>query len=335
MKSNPRQWSELLGALAIVSLVLTLEWSGRGGITASFPRAASKAKIAAHDGLTTKPRGIPISGCWDVVSRTIKRISENELLSAAASVTFYGLLAIFPALTALVSLFGLWADPKAINGQLDMLADIVPSGGTQLITDQINRLTDNPAGGLGLGAVLGLGMALWSANQGTKALFSALNVVNGEKERRGFFVLTAQSLAFTACALVFVLIALCAIVVTPIVLNFIGERDQAGQLLATGRWPAILAIVAMFLACLYRFGPSRTNSNRRWILPGTLCASIAWIALSVGFSWYVAHFDSYDKTYGSLGAAIGFMTWIWLSTTIVLIGAQLNAEAERQPISGN
>jgi membrane protein len=328
MDSNLPRATQLLGRFTLAGLVVT------------FERAKSEAHVAAGTGGKSEessdhrsipsPTAISASGWWEVLKRTIIRTSENDLFAAAASVTFYSLLAIFPALAALVSVYGLMANPKAIGEHLDTVSGIVPSGGVEIITDQINRLTAQPPSGLQLGVVLGLLVALWSANQGTKALFAALNLVYGEKEQRSFFVFTAQTIAFTTCALLFMMIALSAVVVLPIFLNFFDDVDEAGRLVAIGRWPAILLIVALFLACLYRFGPSRVSTHWRWITPGSVLASIAWVVLSVGFSWYVAHFGSYDKTYGSLGAAIGFMTWIWLSTTIILIGAQLNAETERQ-----
>ena len=172
--------------------------------------------------------------------------------------------------------------------------------------------------------------ALWSANQGSKALFSALNVAYGQKERRSFSILTSASLAFTVGAVVFILLAIGAVVVLRLALQFIGLTQGADTLLRVIRWPAILVVNALFLACLYRFGPSRTKPQWRWVTWGSAFAAVAWIILSGGFSWYVEHFGSYNKTYGSLGAAVGFMTWIWLSTTVMLVGAQLNAEAEHQ-----
>jgi membrane protein len=197
-----------------------------------------------------------------------------------------------------------------------------------VISDQVNRLAESSTGKLGVGVILGLATTLWSANQGTKAFFSALNVVKKEKERRGFFTLSAQSLAFTAAAICFILLAMLAVIVMPIVLNLFGLPGDTWRLLVVARWPLIMLVFVFFLACLNYFGPSRVNAEWRWVTYGSAFASVAWVSLSIGFSWYVEHFDSFDKTYGSLGAVIGFMTWIWLSTSVMLIGAQLDTEAE-------
>jgi membrane protein len=178
--------------------------------------------------------------------------------------------------------------------------------------------------------LIGLATAIWSANQGSKAFFSALNVVYGEKERRSFIMLTVQSRAFTIGAMIFLLLALLAVIGLPIILSFLGLTDDTNQLLVLARWPLILLVTGFFLACLYRFGPSRVKPKWRWVTWGSFFAALAWVGLSAGFSWYVEHFGNYNKTYGSLGAVIGFMTWIWLSATVMLIGAQLNAETEAQ-----
>jgi membrane protein len=161
-------------------------------------------------------------------------------------------------------------------------------------------------------------------------MFDALNVAYDEEEKRGFFSLNLRSLTFTLGAIVFILLAVGAIVVIPVVLNFVGLGAVAEWLLWLARWPALLAGVVLGLAVLYRYGPSREQAEWKWITPGSVVAAVLWLIASMLFSWYVANFGSYNETYGSLGAAIGFMTWMWLSTTIVLLGAELNAEIEHQ-----
>jgi membrane protein len=295
-------------------------------------QASSSASVQdAAPGLgATTPAEIPPRGWWDIAKRTAAMFAENELMAEAAGVTFYALLAIFPAIAAMISLYGLFADPKTISDHLDTAAGFLPGGGMDIINEQVHRLTQNPASSLGFGAILGIATALWSANQGSKAVFSALNNVYDEKEKRGFFKLTAVTLAFTAGALVFLLVVMGAVVILPIALNFIGLAGSTDLLVRIARWPAVLVLLAVFLAVLYRLGPSREAAKWRWISWGSAFAALTWIGLSIGFSWYVTHFGSYNKTYGSLGAVVGFMTWIWLSTTVILIGAQLNAEMEVQ-----
>jgi membrane protein len=265
------------------------------------------------------------------VRRTAGQVSAHRLLAEAAGVTFFALLATFPALTALVSPYGLVADPATIADHLAALAGVVPGGGTQIIEEQVGRVAAQGGGALGLAAVAGLAAALWSANAGAKALFDALNVVYDEREARGFLRRTAVSLAFTLGAvLAGALLAMAAVVALPVALGLVGLGPTAALLLRLLRRPLLLAAVAVFLACAYRYGPSRARARWRWVSWGGASAALAWLLFSAAFSWYVANFGRYNEAYGSLGAAIGFMTWIWLSAAVVLAGAQLDAEMEAQ-----
>jgi membrane protein len=276
------------------------------------------------------PSEIPARGWWDIAKRTASQTSKHRLMTEGAGITFYAILAIFPALAALVSIYGLVADPATVSGQLNALSGIVPGGGMDILGDELKQLASAGGGKLGLGAIIGILVALWSANGGTKAIFDSLNVVYDEHEKRGYVRRTLVSLAVTLGTLAFVVVAMVAVVALPIALNFVGLGKVTDILLRVARWPLLLVIVAVMLAVIYRYGPSRTEARWRWVSWGGAFAAIAWVLVSLAFSWYVAHFGSYNKTYGSLGAAIGFMTWIWISATIVLIGAELNAEMEHQ-----
>ena len=276
------------------------------------------------------PSEIPARGWWDIAKRTASQTSEHRLMTEGAGITFYAILAIFPALAALVSVYGLVADPATVSGQLNALSGIVPGGGMDILGDELKQLVSAGGGKLGLGAIIGILVALWSANGGTKAMFDSLNVVYDEHEKRGYIRRTLVSLAVTLGMLVFVMMVMAAVVALPIALNFVGLGKVTDILLRVARWPLLLVIVAVMLAVIYRYGPSRTEARWRWVSWGGAFAAIAWVLASLAFSWYVAHFGSYNKTYGSLGAAIGFMTWIWISATIVLVGAELNAEMEHQ-----
>jgi len=276
------------------------------------------------------PSQIPARGWWSILKRTVIEANNDRVMSEAAGITFYALLSLFPALTALVSIYGLFADPQTVQEHVSMLGGFVPSGGMDIINEQLQRVTSSQTGALGFGAIAGLLAALWSSNQGTKAMFDALNIVYGEEEKRGFVYRTVITLAFTLGALVFAILAVAAVVVLPVVLNFVGLGSAAEWLLRLARWPLLLLAIALLLAVLYRFGPSREKARWRWVTWGGAFAAVAWALLSAGFSWYVSHFGNYDATYGSLGAAIGFMTWIWLSGIVVLFGAELNAEMEHQ-----
>ncbi|MPR13149.1 YhjD/YihY/BrkB family envelope integrity protein [Microvirga tunisiensis] len=183
---------------------------------------------------------------------------------------------------------------------------------------------------LSVAFIVGFLVALWSANSGVAALFDALNVVYGEKEKRSLLRFYATTFLLTLGMIGFVILAISAVVVAPVVLTFIGFATPAERLLAILRWPVLLVIVGVWLAVIYRYGPSRRDPKWRWVTWGSVTAAVLWLAASMLFSWYVANFDSYNKTYGSLGAGVGFMVWIWLSVVIVLLGADLNAEMEHQ-----
>ncbi len=332
MKRDPA--SMLFTALAVASLSVTA-FSGRAGTPSTGGRPSGAAQRPGSAGPTpgrdaAKPSDIPARGWWAIAKRVAAKVSSDRLLTEAAAITFYALLALFPALAATVSLYGLIADPATISDHLDTLSGVVPGGGMKIISDQVHNLTANGDKALGFAALLGLLTSLWSANQATKALFDALNVVYGETEKRGFLLRTAVTLAFTLGGIVFVLLALTAVVAVPVVLDFVGLGGVAGPLLRILRWPLILAALAVLLACIYRFGPSRERARWQWVSWGGGFAAVAWVVGSAAFSYYVSHFGNYDKTYGSLGAAVGFLTWVWLSATIVLIGAELNAETEQQ-----
>lgn len=275
------------------------------------------------------PSEIPTKGWKDIVLRLYQEFSNDRILLVAAGVTFYAILALFPAVAALVSIYGAVADPSTINTHLNELRGILPDGAIDIVGGQVQRLTATGDTTLGLTAIFSILLSLWSANGGMKAIFDALNIAYEEEEKRSFVMLNLQSLAFTAGALLFVVLALTGIVVVPAALQVLG-LDQKAWYIALLRFPALLLLVIATLAVLYRYGPSRRKPKWRWVTWGSAVAGILWLVASGLFSWYVANFGSYNETYGSLGAAIGFMTWIWLSTTVVLLGAELNAEMEHQ-----
>jgi membrane protein len=279
-----------------------------------------------------QPQSPPI-GWKDIFSRVYVNISRHRIVAIAAAITFYSLLAIFPAIAALVSLYGLFSDPAAISGQLSHVTGLLPAGAVEVIRDQLMRVAAHENGTLGLTFIAGLAISLWSANAAVKALFDALNIVYGEDEKRGFVKLNAISLTFTSGAIVFLLLSLSALIAVPVLLKYIGADNAAALLMQFGRWPVLLVVLTIALALVYRFGPSRDNAQWRWITWGSVVASIAWLAASLIFSWYATNFGTFNETYGSLGAAIGFMTWMWISAIVILIGAELDAQMEHQTTS--
>ncbi|WP_152046731.1 YihY/virulence factor BrkB family protein [Aureimonas psammosilenae] len=303
--------------------------SGKAKPTGQETAKASSAGDKGRGRDAERPSAIPAKGWKDVLWRTFEEFSNDRLMLVAAGVTFYVLLALFPAITALISIYGLFTDPASLRAQLDALSGILPSGAVSIIGEQLQRVTSQSDGKLGFGMVFGLGLALWSANAGMKTLFDAMNIVYEEEEKRSFIRLTLVTLAMTLSMIVFLLVALGAVVVLPIALDYIGLGGLETWLLLL-RWPVLLLVVALGLTAIYRIGPSRQPAKWRWITWGSAFAAVLWIVFSGLFSWYVQNFGNYDQTYGSLGAAIGFMTWIWISTIVVLLGAEVNAELEHQ-----
>jgi membrane protein len=258
-------------------------------------------------------------------------VQNDRILLVAAGVTFYALLALFPATAALVSLYGLFADTSTINEHLRLISGFLLEGALTVIGDQVTRITSHGNATLAVTFVGTLLLSLWGANAGTKAIFDALNIIYKEQEKRSFLELTFKSLLFTIGGLVLVLVAIAGVVAVPVALKLFGIPKESGAaLLAVLRWPLLYLVILFALACLYRYGPSRAHPRWRWVTWGSAIAGAIWIAGSLLLSWYVANFGTYNATYGSLGAVIGFMIWMWLSIIIILVGAEINAEIEHQ-----
>jgi len=265
----------------------------------------------------------------DVASHIWTNIGCHRVMAIAAGVTFYALLAIFPAIAAVVTLYGLFADTNTIVTQLNNLTGVLPGGAIDVIGSQVTRIAGRPHSSLGMAFVISLVISLWSANSGVKAMFDALNVVYNVEERRSFIKLNIVSLVFTLAAIALLLAALASVVIVPIIVHFLPIQSLAGPIMNIARWPVLLVLICFGLSVIYRFGPHREHAQWRWISWGSAVAAVAWLAASLLFSWYTANFGSYNETYGSLGAAIGFMTWMWLSSIVVLLGAEIDAVMER------
>lgn len=280
--------------------------------------------------LAASPSEIPARGWKDILLRAYSNVGDHRIFALAAGMTYYGLLAIFPALAALVAIYGLFSDPGTIAKHLDQVSGFMPGGAIDVAREQLTRVASKGTQTLGLTFIIGLAVSLWSANAAMKSLFDTLNIVYGERERRGFLKLNAMSLAFTLAAIAFVSAALGAIVILPVALNYLWLSNFADLFIRIARWPALFLIVALALACIYRLGPSREAPRLRWITWGSVAATILWLGASALFSWYAANFGKFNETYGSLGGAIGFMTWLWISAIVILLGAELDAEMEHQ-----
>jgi membrane protein len=327
-------------AVAFAALLLAVsfgqrrtgEETARGG-TAQSKTAESGNRTAPEDGRgrsADRPSDIPPAGWKDILLRVYHGISEDRILLVAAGVTFYLLLSIFPGIAALISIYGLFANPADVAGHLDALANVAPGGAIDVLREEMTRLASNGGTTLGVGFLVSLAVSLWTTKSGVTAVFDALNIVYDEKEKRGLVRFYLTALTFTLASIAFILLTIAVVVLLPVVLNFIPLPGGTDLLVKIARWPILFVLTALALAALYRYGPSRAEARWRWITWGSAFATVTWIAASVLFSWYVASFGSYNKTYGSLGAIIGFMTWIWISIIVVLVGAKLDAEMEHQ-----
>jgi membrane protein len=280
--------------------------------------------------LAATPSDIPPRGWKDILLRVYANVSKHRIMELAAGMTYYSLFAIFPAIAALVAVYGLFADPSTIAKHLDQLGGFLPGGALDVARDQLTRVASKGSQALGLTFLIGLAVSLWSANAAMKSLFDTLNIVYREEEQRGFLKLNAISLGFTIGAILFVLAALGAVVAVPIFLNYVGLSNQSDLLLRIGRWPALYLVLTVALAVIYRYGPSRQKPRWRWITWGSAIAALLWLAASALFSWYAANFGKFNETYGSLGAVIGFMMWLWISAIVILLGGEIDAEMEHQ-----
>lgn len=276
------------------------------------------------------PSELPMAGWKDILWRVWSGVNENRVMLVAGGVTFYLLLALFPALAAFVSLYGFVADPRTIANQIAQLGGLLPAAALDLIEAQLASLLAAGNQALGIGFLVGLGIALWSANNGIKALFDAMNVAYKETEKRGFVKLNLWSAAFTIGALLICVLLLLAVGVIPAMLALLHIEGWAETLFAIGRWPLLIGAVWLGISLIYRYGPSRRIAKWRWLNWGAAIATLVWIAVSWAFSFYLQHFANYNATYGSLGAVIGLMMWLWISVIVLIVGAEINAEMEHQ-----
>ncbi len=277
-----------------------------------------------------RPRDIPKAGWRDIARRTWNELGDDHVSMIAAGVAFYILLALFPAIAAVISIWGLVADPAQIEQQIEAISGALPQQAASIIKDQARRLASSAGGALSLGAIFGLLLTLYSASKGTKALIEGLNIIYDEEEERGFLRLNLVALGLTLGVLIVMIVALGLIAVVPAVLDSLGLGSTAKTLIAWLRWPLLFVIALGILAVFYRYAPSRDEARWRWVSWGSAIATLLWIVGSIAFSLYVRNFGSYNETYGSLGAVIILLTWLWLTAFIVLLGAELNAEMEHQ-----
>lgn len=285
---------------------------------------------------TALPRGpgIPWGGWRDIALRAFLGVFEDRLFALAAGVAFYAVLAIFPALAVSLSLYGLFADATSIATHLELAADLLPPGATELLAEQMAPMALAGAPVLGWALAGSSIVSIWSANAGVAAMFDALNVVYRERDNRSILRFYATTLLFTLFAIAFTAIAFAAVVIFPVALRFFGWASSEKQIISMLRWPVMFGMVMLALMLFYRYGPGRAHAKWRWVSVGGVVAALLWILVSMAFSRYVASFNGYNRMYGSLGAIMAFMMWLWLSSLVALIGAKIDAETELQTARG-
>jgi membrane protein len=278
----------------------------------------------------TSPISIPAKGLRDVAIRIYGRLTQDRVTLVAAGVAFYLLLALFPGLGAMVSLYGLVSDPSSIAGQMEVLGGLLPPDALTLVLDQLKAFSLQNNSTLSIGFLVGLLLALWSAHNGVVALFDAMNLAYAEDEKRSFIHITLLSTVFTIGGLIIAVVLATALAVLPAVMAVVFIPDRVELLMKTVRWPIMLAVIWAGTVLIYRYGPSREDAKLRWLGPGTLLSTVMWLIASLGYSYYLENFADLNATYGTLGTFIGFMLWTWISAVILIVGAIINAELEHQ-----
>ena len=290
------------------------------------PDAERLGRLAKH------PLEIPWAGWRRVIARTAREVITDRISLCAAGCAFYATLALFPAISMLVSIYGLAFDPATVGPQMQVLQDLLPPSAFHLIADRVQMLVSKPAGTLTFSLLVSIMIALWSASTGTKSILGALNLAYEEREQRSFVRFQLTALGMTLGAILAAVIGLAALVLLPAFIGFFGISTYGATIARLTSLGALVIFVLLALSLLYRFGPSRNAASWHWVTPGSLVATVLWLIVSALFSFYVEHLASYDATYGPLGAVVGVMMWFYVSALAVLVGAELNAELELQTV---
>ena len=291
---------------------------------------ASPDGAGVPGGQADAPGQIPAQGWKQILKRAWKEQKEDNIGLIAAGVAYYAFTALFPALIAAVTLYGLIADPEEVTAQIRSITDTLPADAASLITTQLTEIANGPSSALGVGLVVSVLAALFSASGGVGNLIKAINIAYDEEETRGFVKLRGLALLFTLGAVLFVVVALALIAVLPVVLDNIGLGGIGGVLVFVLRWAGLVAFMMVALAVLYRYAPDRDAPKFRWVGLGAAVATLLWIVASAGLSFYVNNFGSYGKTYGALAGVVVLLLWLYITAFIVLLGAEINSESEQQ-----
>jgi len=292
--------------------------------------AASAAATQGRGRGARRPSDIPMSGVWDALRRVFARIGTENIGVLAAGSAFYAMLAIFPALGAIVTLYALVSDPGDVQAHFDRLADLLPPDVSDIFNAQLTSLASREQQQLGFGLLFGVAFAVWSARRGVDALVRAVTVAYHERETRGLIRMNLLTYGLTLGAVMVVLTTLVLLVALPTLIAWMPLSGQVSVLARTGGWVVFVIMIMSAIGLLYRIGPPRRPARWRWLSAGAATATLLWVAGSAAFSSYVTSFGSYNETYGTLGAIIVLLLWFYLSAYAILIGALINAELEHQ-----
>ncbi len=276
------------------------------------------------------PWQIPVRGWAEILQRVRKGTAQRNLSLVAGGVTYYLLVAVFPGLAALVSIYGLVANPADVAKSIQSLSGMLPPSTVELIGDTLTQLASASSKSLGLGAVIGVAIALWSAVRGMAGMMTALNIAYDQPERRSFIRFNATAFVLTIVVVTGGLISFALVAGLPVALNQGIVSGSGRWIILAVEWSFLIVFVMGVTALIYRYGPDQSEPKWKWTSLGVIVATILWVFGSVLFSVYIYNFGSYNKTYGSLGLPLILLTWMWLSVFAVLFGAEINAEAERQ-----
>jgi membrane protein len=291
----------------------------------------AQEQVGVPGGKAERPTEIPARGWLQVAKRGWREAKADQVPLLAAGVAFYAFLAIFPALIAVVSIYGLFADPSTIANQLNSLTATLPDEAAQVITDQVTALSMRRQT-LGISLVLSLLIALWSASAGTSNLLTAINVAYNAEEKRGFVKKRLMALGLTVAAIIFMVIILGLVAVLPPLLKVVFGTGALRWVLQIGGWLIVVVLVPAALALLYRLAPDRDAPRMKWASVGAVVATLIWLAASIGFSIYTSTFGNYAKTYGVFAGIVVLLFWLWLTMYAILLGAEINAESEQQTL---
>ncbi len=276
------------------------------------------------------PKDIPAKGWKDTMVRVKKEIKDDRISLVSAAMAYYALFSLVPALTSVVLIYAWVSDPSDITQHISKISQFIPSELQEILKTQLSTLASTASSSLGIGAIFSLLLSLWAASKMSKAVIQAMNIIYDEEDGRGFFKLNGLALSLTLLGAVLSIIAIGVIIGIPAVTSLFNFPQAIETAVSIGSWVILLALFSFFLSIIYRFGPNRNKAKWKWVSWGAVIAAVLWAVTSLLFSWYAKEFGNFNKTYGSLGAVIVLMTWFYLSSFVILLGGEINAELEHQ-----